>query len=157
MSTENEVKISYEPIPIKDEHPLPDSVPFSPRGKNETNFDDIHVFFLLFSNQQSFSEVQGYKISTPGLIFFVILCVLSLGTFALISYWWPIIYLKLTHFKADLDTCEVVYVIPTSSQETGTILSVTEISLKSEKLRFFCYRKINFIYKQAKKVFIKAE
>lgn len=37
-------------------------------------------------------------------------------------------------------------------------MSIHEITLKAqEKLRFFCYRKINFIYKQSKKKFQKAD
>lgn len=48
MSNETEVKISYEPIPFKEEQPHSDSSNFSPRGQKDNNFDDIHVKFFNF-------------------------------------------------------------------------------------------------------------
>lgn len=45
-----------------------------------------------------------------------------------------------------------------SNEELKTIAPVRTISLKNDvKMRYFDYRKLNFIWKQEKKEFIKAE
>jgi magnesium-transporting ATPase (P-type) len=101
--------------------------------------------------------VEGYKRSGIGIAFYIFLCVVTLGLYGLFSYWWNILYLKLTHYRAEFENCDVVYIHPNSAEEGKTIAVIQEINLKDSKLRFFTYRKLNFIYKSEKKDFIKAE
>lgn len=96
--------------------------------------------------------MQGY-IPIPVLVFFYyFLCVISLGSFALISRWVPWLYTKMTHRKTSLKKASLVLLVSKIDQ-ISTPCYVETIKIRNAELKSFNYRNSLFIFNESDEIF----
>jgi hypothetical protein len=94
-----------------------------------------------------------------GDLLYIFLCFITLGLYYLFSRWFPMLYIFVSHVKSTLKKCTLVYIKSKQNQEIDCC-KVEEFDIKSithSKIRYFKYRKLNFVYSEEKDEFFRIE
>eukprot|EP01080_Neovahlkampfia_damariscottae_P001121 gene1121-10635_t len=116
-------------------------------------FSEINFEENIINDQEnvfSMEYIKPYKKIPFGDIIYIFLCIITFGFYYIFSRWFPFLYVVVTHLKSTFKLCDLVFIKSNQNDEIK-YCKVKMIEIESpepQRIRFFKYRKLNFIYSE---------
>ena len=99
--------------------------------------------------------IEPYKKIIFGDLIYIFLCLITFGFYYIFSRWFPYLYVLVSHKKSNFKNCNLLYIKSNQNDEIHCC-QVKEIEIDSNNsnsnkksiIRYFNFRKLNFIYSE---------